>query len=63
MRPLVTTESPKVLKSAEKKEAVVDLNNLYEKVDEICLKSYRESEEEYFNDPLQQNVIQDKYRT
>ena len=52
MRPLVTTESPKVLKSAEKKEAVVDLNNLYEKVDEICLKSYRESVEEYFNNPL-----------
>ena len=64
MQPLVTTESPKVINcSAEKKKSAINLNDLDDKIEEICLKTYRESEEECFNNPLEQNKIQDKYKT
>ena len=63
MRPLVTTESLKVINSAEKKEDAINLNVLDDKIEEICLKTYRDSEEECFNNPLEQNDIEDKYKT
>ena len=63
MRPLVTTESPKVIKSAEKKEAALKLEDPDDKIEEICLKTYRVSEVECVNNPLEQNDIKDKYNT
>ena len=56
MRPVVTTESPKVIKSAEKKEAAIDSINFNDKIgEEIGLKTYRESEIECYNRPLERN--------
>ena len=63
MRPLITTESPKVIKSAEKKEADIKLNDPEDKIEEICLKTYIDLEEECVNNPLEQNDIKDKYNT